>query len=50
MNDCIFCNHSMVEMGSRTEVRNGEARQLTKFECTNPNCMASKVVDRPYDF
>lgn len=49
MHNCIFCNHSMAEVGSRMEVRNGEARKLTEFECTNPSCKAPKVVDRPYE-
>ena len=50
MNKCAFCGHTMVEVGSKTEVKNGEARQFTEFKCTNPECGNTKVVDRPYEF
>ena len=50
METCFFCSHLMVENESKVKVENGEARQLTEYECTNPECGNSKVVDRPYDY
>lgn len=47
MEKCFFCNSQMVEKGTRTEIRNGVARQLTEYHC--PNCGNTKVLDRPYD-
>lgn len=45
---CFFCDQTMVETNSRTEVKNGVARQLTELKCTNPECENVKVLDRPY--
>lgn len=45
---CFFCGHPMAKTKSRTEIRDGVARQLTEFVCTNPNCENSKVLDEPY--
>lgn len=50
MEKCFFCNHSMNETESKTVVENGETRQLTEYECTNPECNNVKVVDEPYEF
>lgn len=49
-NKCFFCHHDVAKIGSRTEVKNGEARQITEYECTNPSCSTPIVVDEPYDF
>ena len=45
---CIYCNHQMVRTETRTEIRNGVARQLTEYKC--PNCGNMKVLDSPYDW
>lgn len=45
---CEFCGHTMTEINSKTIVRDGENRQIIEYVCTNPNCEAPKVVDRPY--
>ena len=50
MRKCFFCGHTMVENGSKVEVKNGEARLLTEYKCTNPECGNSKIIDRPYDY
>lgn len=49
-NNCVFCGHSMMESQSRIEVTNGEARQITEFDCTNSECGSHKVVDSLYEF
>lgn len=49
-NKCFFCGHSMVESKSRIEVKNGEARQITEYDCTNSECGNQKVIDSPYEF
>lgn len=45
---CFFCGHTMVKNGSRTEIRNGEARKLTELVCTNPSCGNIMILDEPY--
>ncbi len=48
MEKCFFCKSQMVETGTRTEIRNGEARQLIEYKC--PYCGNTKVLDRPYEW
>ena len=45
---CFYCNHQMVKTGTRTDIRNGMARQLTEYKC--PYCENTKVLDRPYEW
>lgn len=45
--NCFFCGHPMMGKEPRIEIRDGEARQLTEYECTNPECKSQKVLDMP---
>ena len=46
--NCFFCKSQMVETGTKTEIRNGVARQLIEYKC--PNCGNTKILDRPYEW
>lgn len=46
---CFFCGHPMTAIKSGSEVRDGMARILTEYVCTNPNCGNQKVLDEPYE-
>lgn len=47
--NCFYCGHTMFKTKSKTEIRNGVAYILTEYTCTNPECGATTVYDKPYD-